>query len=74
MTFYNGAGPYTTSTSVTLVSIRWKALVYHPAVAFHIVTTGENPLVGTKILDPNLNRLAYTTTDGELSCQLRPSP
>ena len=74
MSFYNGAGPYTTTSQVTLVTITWKTLVYHATVDFHIVTNTENTQLGTKLLDPNLNSQAYTTTDGFLGCQLRPSP
>ncbi len=72
MSFYNGAGPYTTTTQVTLVTIAWKTLVYHPTVLFHIVTSSENAQLGTLLLDPSLTSQAYTTTDGFLGCQLRP--
>src|SRR5213594_2075852 len=47
MSFYNGAGPYTTYSQVTLVTITWKTLVYHATVFFHIVTNAENTRLGT---------------------------
>src|SRR6266567_7922048 len=74
MTFYNGAGPYTTTSQVTLVTFTWKTIVYHPTVSFHIVLSSEQPQTGTLLLDPNQNQQQYTTTDGFLGCQLRPSP
>src|SRR2546426_4606283 len=73
MTFYNGAGPYTTASQVTLVTFTWKTLVYHPTVFFHIVLSSEQPQTGTLLLDPNQNQQQYTSTDGFLGCQLRPS-
>jgi len=73
-TFQGAAGPYTTTFPVTLVTFTWKALVYHPTVFFHIVTSAQNGLFGTMLLDPNQNSQSYTTTDGFLGCQLRPSP
>ena len=74
VSLYNGAGPVTTANSITLVTITWKTLVYHATVTFHFVTLTENPLSGTKLLDPRVNLQSYTTTDGFLGCQLRPSP
>ena len=55
MSFYNGAGPYTTTSQVTLVTITWKTMVYHATVDFHIVTSTENTQLGTMLLDPNMN-------------------
>ena len=74
MSFYNGAGPFTTTSPVTLATFTWKALVYHPTVFFHIVTLAENGQAGAMLLDPNQNSQQYTTTDGFLGCQLRPTP
>ena len=66
--YSNGAGPYTITSQVTLVTLTWKTLIYHPAVTFHIVTSAEGPPF-TKLLDPGFNNLPYTTTDGFLGCQ-----
>lgn len=74
VSLYNGAGSVTTTNPITLVTITWKTLVYHPTVFFHLVTVAENPLSGTKLLGPSVNLQSYTTTDGFLGCQLRPSP
>jgi len=73
-TAYNGRGPVTTTSQVTLVILRWKTLVYHATSSFHIVTSSENPPFGTMLLDPAVNSQSYTTTDGALSCQLAPRP
>ena len=71
--FYNGTGPFSTASPVTLATFTWKTLVVHPTVTFHLVTLSENALLGTELLDPNRNSLPYTTTDGFLGCQLGPS-
>jgi hypothetical protein len=74
LSLYNGHSPVTTTSQTTLVTFTFKTLVYHASEAFHIVTSTENPKLGTMLLDPSQNGQLYTTSDGYIGCQQSPSP
>ena len=74
LSLYNGHSPVTTTSQTTLITFTFKTLVYHGSDYFHIVTSTENPKLGTMLLDPSQNSQSYTTSDGYTGCQQRPSP
>ncbi len=67
--FTNGAS-VTTTSQITLVSISWKTTQYHAFAVFHIVLSTENLAHGTYLWNTTHQTQQYTTSDGDLSCQV----